>query len=85
MLRTPDKKLCYLYFEGLCNKATVNGLLANQIYEARWYNPRTGEWSDIGNGSLTANGSGVVTMPDFPGGLTQTADNTHWAAKLVLR
>ncbi len=83
MLRTPDKKLCYLYFEGKCNKATVSGLLANQSYEAKWYNPRTGEWSDIGNGSLTANGSGVVTMPDFPGGLTQTAKNTDWAATLV--
>ena len=85
MLRTPDKKLCYLYFEGLCNKATVSGLLANQTYEAKWYNPRTGVWSDIGSGSLTANGSGVVTMPNFPGGLTQTADNTDWAAKLVLK
>ena len=40
-------------------------------------------WSDIGSGSLTANGSGVATMPDFPGGLTQTAKNTDWAAKLV--
>lgn len=83
MLLTPDKKLCYLYFEGECDKATVSGLLANQTYDAKWYNPRTGAWSDIGSGSLTADGSGVVTMPNFPGGLTQTALNTDWAAKLV--
>jgi hypothetical protein len=83
MLRTPDKILCYLYFEGECDKATVSGLLANQTYYAKWYNPRTGAWSDIGSGSLTANGSGVVTMPNFPGGLTRTAYITDWAAKLV--
>ena len=84
MMRTPDKKLCYLYFEGKCNKATVSGLLANQTYEAKWYNPRTGVWSDIGSGSLTADSGGVVTMPNFPGSLTQTANNTDWAAKLVI-
>jgi hypothetical protein len=82
MLRTPDKKLCYLYFEGNCDKATVSGLLANQTYEAKWYSPRTGVWSDIGNGSLTANGSGEITLPDFPGGLSRTADNSDWAARL---
>jgi hypothetical protein len=42
----------------------------------------TDNWVEV---SLTANGSGVVTMPDFPGGLTQTADNKDWAAKLLLR
>jgi hypothetical protein len=41
--------------------------------------------SDIGSGRLTAIGSGEVTMPNFPGGLTQTADNTDWAVKLVLK
>ncbi len=82
MLRTPDKKLCYLYFEGKCDKAQVSGLLANKTYDAQWYNPRTGEWSDVGNGKLTANSSGEISMLNFPGDLSQTANNEDWAVKL---
>jgi hypothetical protein len=44
-MRTDDKRLFKVYFEkGM--KHTRSGALPNTSYHARWFNPRSGEWSD---------------------------------------
>jgi hypothetical protein len=85
MMRTKDKALAVIYFENKCNKATVNNMKPDAKYEAQWFNPRTGEWSDIGSGTLTANSTGKIALPNFPGDKTATSLNKDWAVKLVLR
>jgi hypothetical protein len=73
--RTPEKDLFMLYFEAGCPPATVRGALANQDYDALWFDPRDGTW--IKAGTLRADQTCHISLPPFP---------THedWALKLVL-
>ncbi|MDH4239062.1 MAG: DUF4038 domain-containing protein [Phycisphaerae bacterium] len=69
-LRAPEKDFFLLYFEKDCPVATLSGGLSNMRYEARWFNPRTGEWIDAG--VLIADASGQIALPNFPGNLARS-------------
>ena len=81
--RTDAKDLCLLYFEKSCPRATVSRLRPNAEYAAKWFDPRTGEWSDCGSGRLKADADGKIALPGFPGG--GEASENDWALKLVLK
>ncbi len=77
--RTPEKDLFLAYFEKGCPSASVvRGALPNRAYEAEWFNPRTGEWSTVGDGRLETNIWGQITLPDFP-------TDEDWGLKLTLQ
>jgi hypothetical protein len=77
-LRAPRKDFFLLYFEKDCPSATLSGALSKTRYEAKWFNPRTGKWVDAG--VLTADASGQIGLPNFPGNLTRS--ETDWGLKL---
>ena len=79
--RTAKKDLFLLYFEKGCNKATVSGAAPNGKYRARWFDPRSAAWSDVGNGTLTADATGKIALPNFPGGSAKS--ETDWGIKLT--
>ncbi len=74
--RTEDKGLFLLYFEKDCPRATLGGAMAGGSYRARWFDPRSGAWSEAPR--LAANPSGAIALPAFP------SDN-DWALSLALR
>lgn len=82
MMRNEGKTLALLYFENACRQAQVLNMIPDRTYNAQWFNPRTGEWSDANSGTLTADGSGTIQLPLFPNGSNMTADNEDWAMKL---
>ena len=45
-------------------------------YAAKWFNPRTGEWTDLASGKLTSNNIGEINLPDFP-------SDEDWALSLT--
>lgn len=79
--RTPDKEFFLLYFERDCPKATLSGAIPGAQYTARWFNPRTGDLSDVGPGYLIADGSGKIALAAYPDNSTLSAND--WALKLV--
>ncbi len=79
--RTADKRFVLLYFERDCPKAVLSGLIPNAVYSALWFNPRTGQWSAAGEGTLTADSKGKISLPDFPGGQVRSSED--WAMKLT--
>jgi hypothetical protein len=74
--RTPDRKFFLAYFEKGCPKSVIRGAAPYGSYQALWFNPRNGEWTKAGNGSVTANNSGRIELPDFP-------DSEDWGLKLI--
>jgi hypothetical protein len=83
MLKTPDLKLLMLYFEQEAQKQVISGLAKEKTYKASWFNPRTGEWTPVGDGTLQSNEEGTLAFPDYPGG--QAFAEEDWAAKLVIK
>jgi hypothetical protein len=81
MLKSPDNNTILLYFEKLATQQTIANLPANKTYVAQWYNPRTGEWTTMGNGSVQTDKEGKLKLPNYPSG-TPTASN-DWAAQLA--
>ena len=77
-LRAPKNDFFLLYFEKDCPAATLSGAIPNARYETRWFNPRTGEWSDAG--VLAAGAGGKVALPNFPSDLARS--ETDWGLKL---
>jgi len=75
-LRTDDRTLFKLYFER-DGKESLSGALPDAAYTARWFNPRTGAWTNAGPGTLIANAHGQIKLPAFP-----TA-NEDWAMSLA--
>jgi hypothetical protein len=57
---------------------TVRGLDADATYEAQWFDPRTGEWQNVGNGTLKTNLNGWVNIPPPPSG-------EDWGMRLLLK
>lgn len=75
--RTHDKTFFLAYFEKDCpNQSQIRGALPQTTYQAEWFNPRTGQWSKTGTGSLKANVWGWIELPDFP-------SNDDWGLKLT--
>jgi hypothetical protein len=73
--RTPDKEIFLAYFEKGCPRSQIRGARLWSAYRAQWFDPRTGQWSEAGNGMLKSNQIGVMDVPAFP------SDN-DWALKL---
>jgi hypothetical protein len=46
------------------------------MYRARWFDPRNGTWSDVGDGQIKANVIGEIELPPFPSDL-------DWGLSLV--
>lgn len=74
--RTDDKEIFMAYFERGCPKAQIRGAKLNSYYRAEWFNPREGTWQPAGNGTLTANKTGIIRLPDFP-------DDRDWGLRLI--
>jgi hypothetical protein len=65
-MRTDDQTLFNLYFEK-GGRESVSGALPNTIYNAQWFDPRTGRWTEAGDtGSLRSNAEGVLSLPACP-------------------
>jgi len=74
--RTSDKRVFLCYFEKGCPASLVRGASVMSLYRAQWFDPRTGTWSDVGDGVLHADTIGEIQLPDFP------SDN-DWGLSLV--
>jgi hypothetical protein len=74
--RTQDQQIVLAYFEKGCPQSLIRGTTPEGIYQARWFNPRTGEWTDVGEGQLRADNIGEIQLPKFP-------DDEDWALSLV--
>ncbi|HUI65237.1 MAG TPA: DUF4038 domain-containing protein, partial [Bacteroidota bacterium] len=64
--RTDEKDIFLVYFERGCSKSQIRGARLNSVYSAQWFNPRSGAWSDVGNGRVIANKIGIIDLPDLP-------------------
>ena len=74
--RTPDMGFFLAYFETSAPRAKIRGAKPEAVYRARWFDPRTGAWRDVGSGRLTANNIGEVMLPAFP-------NDDDWGLSLV--
>jgi hypothetical protein len=81
MLRSADSSTLLLYFEKAAPRQRIRGLAPGAEYLARWYDPRTGEWTSFASPRLTVGANGEIAMPRFPSG-TDAAEN-DWAAQLT--
>lgn len=75
-MRTPDRMLFLAYFEAGCPKSLIRGATPSTVYRARWFDPRTGAWTDVGQGTLKSDNIGEIELPSFP-------DGQDWALKLT--
>jgi hypothetical protein len=80
--KTASRDLFLLYFEKDCPQATLSGAQPDAKYQTRWFNPRTGQWSTPDAASVSANASGQIALPPFPG--EGTTAKTDWALKLAV-
>jgi hypothetical protein len=71
---TPDMSLVMVYLEADCPPATVRCLRYGGVYEATWFDPRTGAWHAAG--TLRADASCSARLPEPPG-------KGDWALKMV--
>jgi hypothetical protein len=77
--RTRQRDFFLIYLEkGLPLKVTIRGAVPDAAYDASWFNPRTGEWTAIASGVLTANTAGRIDLPPRPSG-------EDWGARLLLK
>ncbi len=64
--RTPDKNIFVVYFEKGCPQSQIRGARLWGAYRAEWFDPRTGTWSDAGDGTVRSNQIGIINVPKFP-------------------
>jgi hypothetical protein len=83
MMRTADKKLALVYFESKAPVQTIANMLASTAYKAQWFDPRTGQWSNAGSGTITSDAAGKIVLPDYPNGSGGAVASTDWALKLT--
>lgn len=81
MLKSPDNKIVLLYFEKLAKLPTIANLSANKEYKSQWFNPRTGEWTKMGDGYLKTDHQGNLKLPKFPS--DKLISENDWAAVLT--
>jgi hypothetical protein len=76
--RTPDQKDFLAYFEvGAAQPALIRGAIPGGKYRARWFDPRSGDWSEAGKGGvLEADNIGEIHLPPLP-------DGRDWALSLT--
>jgi len=73
--RTPERDLFMAYFEQGCPVGTLRGCRHEGVYQAQWFDPRTGEWLDAG--TQQADDLCEIRLPEPP-----SAED--WALKLVI-
>jgi hypothetical protein len=73
---TPENDILMLYFEKGCARSEIRVVRPVSVYAAQWFDPRSGKWSNVGDGWLQSNVSGVIRLPDFPG-------DADWGLRLV--
>lgn len=76
--RTSDMEIFLAYFEKGCPQSLVRGARVMSQYRAQWFDPRSGEWSDVGDGVLTASNIGEIQLPAFP-------SEMDWGLSLVYK
>lgn len=74
--RTRDRAFFLAYFEKGCPQGRMRGARPEATYRARWFNPRTGAWLDVGNGQIKADKIGELILPPFP-------DEEDWGLSLL--
>ena len=74
--RTADRNNFLIYFERGCPLAEVRGARLYSTYSAQWFNPRTGEWMNVGEGKVSSSKIGIIKLPHMP-------DDMDWGLKLV--
>jgi len=79
--RTAERDLFMLYFEKDCPQATLSGVQPGGKYLVRWFNPRTGRWSDADTQPALVASSGQIPLPPFPG--EGTTSKNDWAMKIT--
>ena len=67
-MRTDDKRHFKLYFERHAARPDLSGALPDTSYEAKWFDPRTGEWSKAAGGTLASDALGRIALPACPTG-----------------
>jgi hypothetical protein len=75
---TREKDFVVIYWEKGCPADQLRGLLAHANYEAKWFDPRKGEWLDAGSHSLKSNMYGVIQVPRKP-------SDDDWGMRLLLK
>jgi hypothetical protein len=78
-MRTDDRQLFKIYFQKGAAHPDLSGALPNTAYKAQWLDPRTGAWSNAGNGTLTSDAQGRIVLPPF---FTSSDD---WALSLATK
>lgn len=73
---TREKDFLLLYWEKGCPTDLVRGVLAHANYDAKWFDPRKGEW--LNAGTLKSNMDAAIRMPAKP-----TDDD--WGMQLILK
>jgi hypothetical protein len=73
---TPARDLFMLYFEWGAAQPTLRGAQRLATYEAWWFNPREGEWCEVGE--LTSDAWREIEIPPLP-------SEADWALKLKLK
>lgn len=73
--RTRDRKTFLVYFEPGTPLSELRGAELNSVFNAQWFNPRTGEWIKAGEGTLSSSKIGIIKLPHKP-------DDLDWGLKL---
>ena len=76
--RTPERDFFLVYLEKGAPQARVRGAIPISQYQAQWFDPRHGQWSDVGSGILTSTDTGWFDLPPQP---TQE----DWGLRLILK
>ena len=71
----PERDFILVYLEAGTPRTQVIGLPVNTVYKGVWFDPRTGEWSNVWNAET--GDDGCLQLPDKPTG-------SDWALKLTL-
>ena len=81
MMRTPDRRLAFLYFEHASVLPTLHRFTPGAAYAFQWYHPATGAWHPPA--TIVADAEGTLRLPGFPEADARTYRD--WAAKIVAR
>jgi hypothetical protein len=80
-LKSPDRRLAFLYFEQASQIPTVTNLAPASRYGLRWYDPRTGEW--LPESTAATDAEGELALDAFPGGHRMAP--ADWALEIERR
>lgn len=75
--RTPARDFFLIYLEKGCPRTLLRGAASMGRYQARWFNPRNGQWVAAGDGTVDTDFLGRVQLPPPP-------SDEDWGLSLVL-